>query len=294
MAEIETNSQDRTEQPTSLRLDEARRRGIVPRSSDLASAGVLLAGFALLAMLGGRLLEALTRMMREMLGWSSGPAPLDGLWQVVTELALLLGGLVVVAVLVNLAQVGLLSAWQRAAPDLERVSPGASLRRLLSLRGAAATAMALAKLAAVAALAYVLIGWWLAELAATSSLSPGDLAGRTGGLIVRLSLAVGAVLTGLAVLDLLFQRWQHRRDLMMTRREVMEDLKRMEGDPTLRRLRRRRANKLLLDVARPSWPGAAGPSRPCTPADQAPAGPARPAGRRVGQAAAPRDQADRT
>jgi len=113
-----------------------------------------------------------------------------------------------------------------------------------------ATVMAVAKLAAVTALAWMLIGGWLVELADASRLSPAELAARAGGLVVRLSLAVGVTLMVLAVLDLLFQRWQHRRDLMMTRREVMDDLKRMEGDATLRRLRRRRARQ-TLDLFRP-------------------------------------------
>ncbi len=239
MAEIDDNSGERTEQPTALRLEEARRRGLVPRSGDLVSAATLLGGAGLLALLGGRLLEALVRMVREMLAWGAGPLPLGGLTETLVLLALLLGGLAVSAVGINLAQVGPLVAWERVVPDLARLSPSAGLGRLLSARMLMGGAMAVLKTAAVGVVACAVLLTCAGELASAGRLSPQGLLGLCGRVVTVVALAGGAALAVLAVLDLLFQRWQYRRELMMTRREVRQELRRNEGDPALRRRRRK-------------------------------------------------------
>ena len=243
MAEIDDNSGERTEQPTALRLEEARRRGVVARSGDLVSAVLLLGAMGLLALLGGRLLDALVRLMREMLAWGGGPLPLGGLSETLVLLALLLVGLMVTAVGINLAQVGPLVAWERIAPDLARLSPLAGLRRLLSARMLMGGVMAVLKTAAVATVGCAALLAWAGELASAGRLGPLDLIRLSGRVVMVVALAGGSALAVLAVLDLLFQRRQYRRELMMTRREIRQELRRSEGDPALRRRRRKLASK---------------------------------------------------
>ena len=133
---------ERTEQPTPLRLDEARRRGQVAYSRDLTSAVLVLGSALLLAILGPRLMDKAVAMMSALLqdgGAAGGVAASRGAlwaaaWPLLTDLALLASGLVAVAVLVNVLQVGFMAEGERLTPDWGRISMTAGLRRLASSR----------------------------------------------------------------------------------------------------------------------------------------------------------------
>jgi len=255
---------ERTYEPTPLRLAEARRAGNVPRSRDLTAAAVLLAGLGLLALLGGRLLDETVAMTASMLdGAGENAANLDatagaarsavgGLLGVLAPFLLLL---TLTGVLAGVGQVGLVAAPQRIHPDLSRVSPAAGLRRLWSQRTLVRFALSFVKIGAVAFIAALTLQPALPRLAAAGRLAPGQAAQFAGGMVLTLSLRIATALFILAVLDLLYERWKWQEDLKMTRREWLDDLKRMQsagrgrGGRALRRADRG-APPAIAEVAR--------------------------------------------
>jgi hypothetical protein len=73
-------------------------------------------------------------------------------------------------------------------------------------------------------------------------------------LVWQLTLRLGLALVAVGALDYLYQRWQHRRDLRISHRQLRDDLRRMEGDPALRNRRRQMAvNSSILGGGHP-WP----------------------------------------
>ncbi|MFB3890492.1 MAG: EscU/YscU/HrcU family type III secretion system export apparatus switch protein [Phycisphaerae bacterium] len=255
---------ERTEQPTPLRLDEARRRGQVAYSRDLTSAVLVLGSTLLLAVLGPRLVDDAVAMMAALLR-ESGPgggiaASSGALWSaarpLLADLALLAGGLAAVAVLVNVLQVGFMAAGQRLALDWDRVSLSAGLRRLVSARSGMLAVQSLAKLGAAAAVCYLTLWPAVADASLAAASSVSDIAWRTGVLVLSLSWRIGAALVVLASTDWLFQRWQHLRDLRITPRQLKDDVKRMEGDvrvrgPRVQEARRIASQRLAVDA--PRW-----------------------------------------
>ncbi len=250
----EDESGERTRQPTSLRLAEARRRGRVPRSAELTSAAAALGCLLVLALIGPGLLGEMTKMTATLLdGRSAGINASGG---ELKELALrgagpslamvcgLLVGSAGLAALVGLVQVGPIVATDRIRPDPARISPRAGLERLLSLRTLVRGCLALAKLAAVAAVGYWAVRPALPRLAAASGLDAWHLAAEAGNLAGGVAVRVGLCLLALAAVDFLYQRWQHRQDLRMTPRQWAEDLRTMEGDWRVRRRRREIARQL--------------------------------------------------
>jgi len=237
----------RTETPTPLRLDEARRRGQVARSADLTATVVLLAGAAMLALLGPLLLKSLTAMTASMLSEAGELAPnaaslracsLKAATALLALAAPLLLATAAVAAVINVVQVGLLASAEPLRPDLARLSLSGGLKRLFSARSFARGTLGLAKVLAVLAAAYATIKPAVARLATVGTRPPAGMIAETGSLLGALALRLGAVLLVLAAVDWLYQRWQHRQDLKMTRREWLEDLKRMEGGgQTLKRRR---------------------------------------------------------
>ncbi len=238
---------ERTYEPTPLRLAEARRQGLVARSRDLTAAALLLGAVAVLGLLARRLLEELTGMTATLLDGRQAPlAPPDELAALCAQSA---GGVlgvlapfalavVLVAVMANLVQVGLLATAEPLRADLGRLSPAEGLRRLFSTRSLARLAFAVAKLAAVALVAALTIRSKLPEIAAMGRLGAAPLAAAFGHLAYVLALRGAAALFVVALIDYAYQRWQHRHDLRMTRREWLDDMKRMEGHPLTRRRRR--------------------------------------------------------
>lgn len=241
---------ERTERPTPLRLKEARRRGHVARSADVVSAAGALAALGMLALTGGAMLTGLTRMTTTLLSAPAGDLDaLPGLlWPDLAWVLARAGGLVLavlaVVVLANLVQVGLLATGKTFEPDFRRLSVADGLRRVLSGRSLVRALLAAAKLAGVAAVVFWTVRPLLARIAAAGRLPVGALVGEASALAMRVGLRTAGVLGALAALDWLYQRRRHLRELRMTRREVQEDLKRMEGDPLVRRRRRQAAGEL--------------------------------------------------
>lgn len=251
----------RTEEPTPRRLREARRRGDVPRSRDLTAA--VSVWFVLAAMvLGvaptiGRLLQAVagtvgrvgsadeTLLSTETAAW--GRLGVEILWPV-------LAAAVGAALACGIVQVGGLFTMEPLRPRLERVHPARGVRRLFG-RGWFEALKSLLKFVAVAAAALLAgrAGW--VEVSSAARADAWTLGGSLAGMLARLAVAAGVLLLALGAVDLLHQRWRHRRDLRMTREEVRREQREEEGDPQQRAERRRLhrellAQRMVLDVPR--------------------------------------------
>jgi len=249
----------RTEQPTILRLAEAREQGQVARSRDLTSAVVLLAAIAAGWLGGGAMIGELTAMVSRMLTFSPmGPpdtAATSAAWAPVGPVAHIAGWfcgiLLAAALLAGIGQVGLRVAAPAVHPRWDRLSPAAGFKRLVSSRGLVRALLALAKIAAVFFIAAVTIRSQLPEIASACGLGMASQAAAAWSMAVRLAWRIVLVLVVLGAVDWMYQWRQHRRELMMTRREVLEDLRKSEGDPLTRSRRRgRRRTKAQANVAR--------------------------------------------
>lgn len=225
--------------PTPRRLAEARRQGIVPRSPDLSAVLGALGSVVALGLAGPALADGLVKLTAAML---QSPDPLSlgdvaassaGL---VATAGMLLAALAGVAVLANVAQVGFMVSAEPLALDFSRLSGG--LRGALGPRGLVRVAMAVGKLAVVAGVGYWSIRSTLPRLTEFVSASPAQMLAWSARAVCRLWSALAGSLLVLAVVDWLYQRWQHRQDLRMTRQEWIEDLRRTEGDGRVKAYRR--------------------------------------------------------
>ena len=239
---------ERTEQPTPSRLTEARRQGLVARSVDLTAVLTAAAAFGALCVIGPALLKALTKMTATLLGGGSQPGWAGirsdlamSLSSVLYPAAALAGSVVVAALLANVLQVGLPVTAEPIRPRLSRLYPWTGFKRMLSLRTLVRMVLVAAKLAAVAIVTFLTIRRDLPRIAAVAGLQAPQITAAAGGMIMKLILKLGLALGVLAVVDMLYQRWQHRRDLKMTRREVAEDLRHMRSAARFRSERRNMA-----------------------------------------------------
>jgi flagellar biosynthetic protein FlhB len=148
------------------------------------------------------------------------------------------------AVVANLAQVGFLFLPERVAPELGRISPLAGLRRLFSLSSTARLGFGLLKILVIGAVAWIDLYAKRDVILGLGGASPIEIASFLLGVLLWTSLKIALALLVLAVLDYALVRWKFERDLKMTTQELREELKSIEGDPQLRRRRRRVARRL--------------------------------------------------
>ena len=237
---------DKTEAPTPQRRREARERGQVARTQDLAAATLLLGAMLLLKGFGPGLLAALQAAMAEALGPESmasveaaavGRESKRAVAAAASALAPVLAGLVMIAVAANVAQVGFVfNASRLRQGGVFKPFRGAG-RRLRPGQ----VALSAVKLAAVVFAGYWAVRGRLGEIVSLQRMELPQAVGAGASIVFSAGLWVGAAMLGLALADYAYQRWRLERELRMTRQEVKDELRASEGDPAMKKRRRETA-----------------------------------------------------
>lgn len=251
---------ERTEQATPRKRQEAREKGTVARSQDLTTAVLLLTGAVVAYFTVGLMVTQIGGVSRESFGGlATQRIDLESVVVLGTQclkfllyFLLPLGvSILVVGIGVNLVQVGFLVTTKPVSPDVSRLNPMKGFGRIFSRRGIMRFLFGLFKLIVVGS---ILVYGYMRVIEPESpenllTLLHYDLPHVVevfAGAVFSIGVEAGSALLVLALLDFSFQRWQHEQDLRMTKQEVRDELKRMEGDPKLRDRRRRIQQKLAL------------------------------------------------
>ncbi|MGE5552325.1 MAG: flagellar biosynthesis protein FlhB [Betaproteobacteria bacterium] len=246
---------ERTEPATPKRKEEARKKGQVPRSHELVTAGVLAGVFLLLHWSGASLVQRLTEYLAASLEDATGADLTDGqvlagylelAWfflSAVTPLFLVALG---VGLLLNYLQVGFLFTAAPLAPDLGKINPGRGLKRMFSRHALVELVKSLAKVMLIAWAAFGAARPAFELLLALNQQELGDVFPTLETLVYRVGLRVSLVLLVLAALDYAYQRWDYNRNLRMSKQEVKDELKQQEGDPQVRGRIRSRMRQMAL------------------------------------------------
>jgi flagellar biosynthetic protein FlhB len=240
MAEQE---KDRTEPATPFKLEEAKRRGQVAKSLDFISLVMLSAFLAALfawgddlARSGLRLSVGLVERGVELSFTSQVVAAWLGKMSLAT-LALVapfLAAAVLAAVIANVVQTGPIFSAFPLKPDFQRLNPALGFKRVFSLKTLVETGKTILKLALFGGVAYLALGAVLPELLAATDVGPKAYFGVLNGHITSLIFKLLLVLVLLALADFAYSRWDYGRQMMMSRRELKDEIKRREGDPHVR------------------------------------------------------------
>lgn len=258
MAESETG--EKTEQATSKKKEDARRKGQMPISREVPTAAMLLGAAGLFLFFGPLLLQRIVSVMRVVWG-EPWPRHMDvgTLEQIFFTVVLEALSVVVpfVALLSILAaggylvQLGFIWKEEGIKLDLKKLSPLAGLKRIFSIRSVVEMLKSFIKLGIVAGVGYGFVHSRLIEFPALVGREVGELVAYTGATMYSLLLWMGLAVALLAGFDYLYQRWQHERDLLMSIKEVKDELKQTEGDPLLkariRSLQRERARQRMME-----------------------------------------------
>lgn len=252
----ETTGQERTEAPTARRLRQAREEGNVARSTDLTAALMLLASIILLYLLSTRLFESMTAVLHRLLSSvdADNPTRSDDLGAIGSYLLGLMGWTVLplliavagVGVLVTASQTGLMLTGKPIVPKANRINPLSGVKRLVDARAAIRLVMSLGKVAIISAVATIMIMGEIDAIAALPMMTLGAATAAAAHMTFMLALKLAALLVILALLDFAFQKFQHTKDMRMTKQEVRQEMKDMDGDPLMKQRRARVARQLAM------------------------------------------------
>ncbi len=258
-------AQQKTEAPTPRRLQEARRRGQVPKSRDFAAAVVLMAAVILAYLLRGPAMEnwqkELTWYFSNCLAFDLAPEHLPrviydvargAIWMCTPFFLVLTGA----ALAVHLVQTGFIFAPEVIKPNLERLNPVSGLSRMFSLRTLVELGKSILKVTVVAGVSYLVVKAHLHELLLVFHRPPQAAFSTVTCVMLAAAAAAGGTFLLLAVIDLFYQRWEYMRSMRMTKQEVKDELKQTEGDPLIKSWQRRRQRQILLNRIRQEVPRA--------------------------------------
>ena len=237
------NDAERTERPTQKRLEEARKKGQIPRSTDLSAAAVVLIAGGGLHFAGGSLGNGLHDLMRDGLSISRAQAmdPSSAIsmfagsaQQALVASAPVLGLTLVAALLAPLTLGGWNLAFSALAPDFSRLSPIKGFGRIFAMRGVVELIKAFAKFLLVALIAVIFLWSKTGELLQLGSEPTGASIGHAITLAGQALLAFSGGLALIAAIDVPWQLFQHIKSLRMTRDEIREEMKESEGNPEVK------------------------------------------------------------
>jgi flagellar biosynthetic protein FlhB len=245
---------EKTEAPTPRRRQEARDQGQIARSPDLAAAALLLASLLMLNSYGPGMVNALQAMVHKMLSQESMQDVIatDALGDIVsalvsmaTALMPLLGCAVVVAIVVNIIQVGFVFNAERLAPNFAALNPTRGFSKLFSGgAGPAKLALSFLKVLLLAGVGYSAVHGRLFEIVTVQQLSFIQIFVLGSQIVFSIGIRMGIVMLILAIIDYCYQRYHLEQQLKMSKQEVKEEMRRMDGDPRIKQRRKQIAKQI--------------------------------------------------
>ena len=234
------SDEDKTEQPTQKRLDDAREKGDIPRSRELTTAAVVLIAGAGLNMLGGKIGGDLHSLMQSSLSLTReqtfneihaltifNNTMLQAFWTCLP----ILGLTMVAALFAPLAIGGWNIAFSSLAPDFKRLNPIAGLGRMFAVNNVVELVKALAKFAIVGLFGVLFLWDRRGDLLALGS-EPLNLAiGHAVALTGRCLLILSGGLALIAAVDVPWQLFQYNKKHRMSKEEIRQEYKESEGSP---------------------------------------------------------------
>lgn len=252
---------DKPFEASDQKLQRAREKGDIPRSTELNAAAMYLGAwlaFGIGAIFVVRQWLSMASRAMGADGW-----PLNGIFGLAQAIGSYAGWAVlvltaapaIVVVVVLIVQRGLIFSGEKLAPDLKRINPIANAKQKFGTTGLITFAISLAKAALVCLGGWYLFAGMMDRLAASAMDGAGGWIVDLGVLLGQVLLMALAISVLFGLLDMLWRWFDHRRKNRMSRKEMEDEYKESEGDPHLKAARRQRAvdvamKQMLADVAK--------------------------------------------
>ncbi|MCL6495097.1 MAG: flagellar biosynthesis protein FlhB [Ignavibacterium sp.] len=241
MAEFE--GQEKTEQPSSKKLEDARKKGMVAKSVEVNSLLIVVTGLVTIFLLQsyiGQQMSSFTINIFNSLDVLPKRISLlpnmafDWFMFFFSVLAPVMTAIVIVSIASNIAQVGFKISPEALTPKFSKLNPAKGIKRIFSSRSVVEIIKTLLKFFVISFFTYLILSDLIIAAAYLDNLNPSEIIifmlDNAFSLLWKIALLYAVI----AAIDFTYQRYKFRKDMMMTKQEVKEEMKQLEGDPTVK------------------------------------------------------------
>ena len=244
----DSDSGERSEDPTSKKVSDAREKGQIARSKELGTMFVLVGSASAMLLMGNSLVVSMSKMMSRLFSLSKQEAlDVHSAFTVVSQavatvlipLMWIFFIIAIAAFVGNILLGGISFSWEAAAPKANKLSPLAGFKRMLGAQAAIEFLKSILKFFVVVIVAYLLLSNLFPQILGLSlETSPKNFE-HAVTLLLWMFLTLTLSLVIIAIVDVPYQLWNHNRELKMTKQEVKDESKNTEGNPEIKgRIRR--------------------------------------------------------
>lgn len=246
---------EKTEKATPKKQQDTRKKGQVAKSMDVNTAFILLGGFLFLLVFsdwfGGKIKHQMEFILEKYLTLEVTLDNLEVLGKdIVLDVVMILAPLFlitfVIAYVSNLAQIGFLFSTEAIAFKLSKIDPIAGAKRIFSLRALVELVKSILKMSIIGVVTVTLIYSSIDKIFTLSFLNLEDSVKAMFDLMIMLGIYGAASLIFVAIFDLWYQRFDYAKNIRMSKQEIKEEYKNMEGDPQIKAQRRQRQREMAM------------------------------------------------
>ncbi|MBU5350968.1 flagellar biosynthesis protein FlhB [Paenibacillus barcinonensis] len=253
--DLQLFSGEKTEKATPKKRQDARKKGQVVKSAEISGASILLFTFLTLMIFSGfykdRIVRLFTDIFMNRLSMEVNSENVMALMmRYGIEVMLLLAPVLLVAyiaaLIVNYMQVGFLLVGEGLKPKLEKLDPIKGFKNIFSMRSLVEFAKSVLKMMIIGYLVYSTIVQYKSDIAALSHFSLDAILHFAASITLNLGVKIAAALMVLAIFDYIYQKYDHEKKLRMSKQDIKDEYKKMEGDPLIKGKIRERQRRMAM------------------------------------------------
>lgn len=241
----EHDKDQKTEEPTEKRRKEAREKGQVLQSREINSALVLLITFLFFKLISNYMYENITHFTRKvfinytiekdlLIGENFWSLSMEFMFIFIKIVAPILFIVAISGIIASYMQVGFLFSTESLKPKLSKLNPIEGFKKLFSAHALMEMFKSIFKISVVCLIVYFYLNNNMNSILLLLELDITEIVQFALQLVINLAVRISLVLVVLALIDYLFQWKQHEKSLKMTKQEVKEEYKQMEGNPEIK------------------------------------------------------------
>lgn len=254
--DLQRFAQEKTEKATPKRRQDARKKGQVARSADVPSSLIFLLVFLFLFAAGGAIAGDIVRLFRLPFdeGWvllEVTPDTVQAIYgEVLSHSAFavlsVMAASLAAGVLGNYVQIGALFTTEPLKVKVERLNPVQGAKRIFSKRALVEFLKSLLKFVIVAAVVILVLQHNFEDMFKLSRVPVGGTAAAIGKMFVQLGLFVALTLVLLSIPDYMYQRYDHEKNIRMSKQDIKDELKKTEGPPEIKNKMKQKQRQMAM------------------------------------------------
>lgn len=239
----DSDSGEKTEEPTAKKITDARKKGQIARSKDLGTMFVLVGSACAMLLMGDSLANGVSQYMKRLFSLSRAevmdPNAIfsvisSNVGSVIWPMVWIFFIIMLAAFIGNTLLGGMSFSWEAMAPKASKLSPFAGFKRMFGVQAAVELIKSLLKFFVVFLVAFLLLSGLFEQILGLSLEAIPINFNHAVNMLLWMFLVLALSIGIIVVIDAPYQVWNHTRQLKMTKQEVKDEHKNTEGNPEIK------------------------------------------------------------